>query len=387
MKSKSILKFEDQRHLFDLPDDVAYFDCATISPLPRATQLACLNGSARELRPWLLTERSFFDDAELCRALAAELIGATADDIAIVPGAAYGIAVAAANIPVARDQEILVLAGQHTANTYSWQKAATAAGARIRTVEREPDADWTSAILHAISAATAVAALPHNHSSDGRTVDLVAIGAALRKQGAALVVDATHSLGARHLDVTAIQPDFLVAACYKWLLGPYATAMLYAAPHRQNGRSIEEPGLNRAGSSNFAGNTSSLEGYLPGARRYDVSGRGNFGLLPGLEASLRYVTSIGVKTIEGALSGLTRRIAHRLTELDLPCLSPPTAQSHYVSLELRAADAAEVSTSLADNQIYVSARKNWLRITPHIYSASHDVDRLIETLKSAMTGR
>jgi len=373
-----------QRQLFDIPSDVAYFDCATISPRPKDSLQACGRGIARELRPWNLTASSFYDDAETCRALAAGLIGATADDVAIIPGAAYGAAVAAANIPIARHQEILILEGQHTANAYSWRKAAASTGARVRTLKRPAGGDWTAVVLEALSPATAVAALPHCHSSDGRPLDLVLISRKLREQGAALVIDATHSLGARFLDVQEVQPDFLFSACYKWLLGPYATGVLYAAPKHQNGVCIEEPGLNRADSSNFTGNTAHLESYLPGARRYDVSGKGNFGLLPGLGASLRHIGSIGVKPIEKFLEKMTREIAAGVLSLKLPLLSAPQAHGHYVSIECPPGASDQLIEAMAIQGVYTSVRGNWMRVTPHIYNTSSDVDRLLQALRGAI---
>jgi selenocysteine lyase/cysteine desulfurase len=373
-----------QRQLFDIPLDVAYFDCATISPIPKASLQACGLGVARELRPWNLTASSFFEDAEACRALAGGLIGATADDVAIIPGAAYGAAIAAANIPIARHQDILILEGQHTANAYSWRKAAASADARVRTLKRPAGGDWTAVVLEAISPATAVAALPHCHSSDGRPLDLVLIGRYLREQGAALVIDATHSLGARFLDVREVQPDFLFSACYKWLLGPYATGILYVAPKHQNGVSIEEPGLNRANSGNFAGNTAHLEGYLPGARRYDVSGRGNFGLLPGLEASLRLVGAIGIKQIEKFLAKTVREIAAEVLALKLPLASAPQAHGHYVSIECAPGAHDQLIGEMANRGVHTSIRGNWMRLTPHIYNTPGDVDRLLQALRGAI---
>ncbi|MFC7552513.1 hypothetical protein ACFQU7_09950 [Pseudoroseomonas wenyumeiae] len=42
------------------------------------------------------------------------------------------------------------------------------------------------------------------------------------------------------LDVARWQPDFLAFPTYKWVLGPYSLAFLYAAPHRQSGLPLEE---------------------------------------------------------------------------------------------------------------------------------------------------
>lgn len=97
-----------QRHLFDLPAEVAYLDCAYMSPQLRAVTAAGLAAVRRKAAPWT-TE--WFTEAEALRGAAARLMGAEADGVALVPAASYGIAIAAANLPVHRGQNVVVLAG------------------------------------------------------------------------------------------------------------------------------------------------------------------------------------------------------------------------------------------------------------------------------------
>jgi selenocysteine lyase/cysteine desulfurase len=93
-------------------------------------------------------------------------------------------------------------------------------GAAFVSVPRPGDDDWTSALLSFIDRSTGIVAVPHCHWTDGGLIDLEAIGAACRRVGAVLCVDATQSVGALPLDVKRVDPDFLAVASYKWLLGP-----------------------------------------------------------------------------------------------------------------------------------------------------------------------
>ena len=99
---------------------------------------------------------------------------------------------------------------------------------------------------------TKIAVLPHCHWTDGSLIDLELIGQHLRKHDAALVVDATQSLGTMPFDVTRVQPDFLISACYKWLLGPYSTGLLYVSQKYQQGTPIEFNWINRANAHDFS---------------------------------------------------------------------------------------------------------------------------------------
>ncbi len=88
-------RLPSQRHLFDIPDDIAYFNCASSSPQLKASQ-SRLQGSVRgKNHPWERTTQSFFDDAETIRRLAAEIFGGDADGYAVVPAASYGMSTAA----------------------------------------------------------------------------------------------------------------------------------------------------------------------------------------------------------------------------------------------------------------------------------------------------
>jgi len=118
------------------------------------------------------------------------------------------------------------------------------------------------------------------HWTDGTRFDLVAIGRAARRVGAAFVVDGTQSVGALPFDVREIQPDALVCAGYKWLLGPYAMGAAYFGPRYDAGDPIEENWITRRGSDDFQRLVAYQDEYAPGAIRYDVGERSNFILLP-----------------------------------------------------------------------------------------------------------
>lgn len=267
-----------QRHLFDIPDEVAYLNCAYIGPLSHAVREAGLAGAAHKSRPWEIVPADFFANAEIARDLFARLVNASADDIALIPAASYGLATAARNLPVGRGERILLLHEQFPSHVYPWRELAKERDAEIVTLPRPGDDDWNAAILETLNsrgARTAICALPHVHWTDGAMIDLERIGAACRAAGAALVIDGTQSVGALPLDIAKIQPDFLAVATYKWLLGPYAAGFLYVAPKWQQGAPLEHNWIDRAGSEDFSRLVDYRDEFQPGARRFDVGERGS----------------------------------------------------------------------------------------------------------------
>ncbi|HNP36352.1 MAG TPA: aminotransferase class V-fold PLP-dependent enzyme [Woeseiaceae bacterium] len=370
----------NQRHLFEIPDEISYLNCAYMSPQLRAVSDAGVQAMAQKARPWSITSADFFDETERLRVLFAELVGGRADSVAIVPSVSYGIGVAAANVTVAAGQRILVLEDQFPSNVYPWMELASTRGAKLVTVPRPVDHDWTSALLECIDANTAVVAVPNCHWTDGTIVDLASIGTRARELGAALVVDATQSLGAMPLDVAGTQPDFLVAASYKWLLGPYSLGFLYANKRWHSGRPLEHNWIVRAGSENFGGLVNYTSDFQPGARRYDVGERSNFALLPMARVALRQILDWKVENIAETIGRLTALIESYADEAGHSVASSDNRAAHLVGLRLANGVSKDLAARLAAQNIYVSSRGDSLRIAPHLYNTEADLARLFEAL-------
>ncbi len=371
-----------QRDLFEIPAGVTYLNCANMSPQLRSVTATGLESVKSKASPWELTPVDWFSDVEKLRALAAQVLGAEAEAMALIPSASYGIAIAAANVPVGRGQSLVLLHEQFPSNVYAWRELARQRDARIRTVRREPDGTWTQAVLEAIDAETAVVALPNCHWTDGSLIDLVAVGAKARSVGASLVVDASQSLGAYPLDVARVQPDFLVSVGYKWLMGPYGLGYLYVAPRwRERGRPLENSWLSRAGSEDFARLVDYRDEYKSGARRFDMGEATNFVLAPMAIAALTQVVAWGVSNIQQSLAVLTEMIARKAAELDCAPLPAEHRVSHLIGMRMPGGISAELGQRLAAARVYVSIRGDALRIAPHLYNDESDIERLFSVLR------
>src|SRR5882672_9741232 len=129
VNASTIEPLASQRDLFDIPEDIAFLNCAYISPLPKASLTAGEDGLRRKSQPWTISPVDFFTTSEAVRALFAQLINANADDIAFAPAVSYGMAQAAHNIPLAKSQTIVTLAEQFPSNVYPWMDLAERTGA------------------------------------------------------------------------------------------------------------------------------------------------------------------------------------------------------------------------------------------------------------------
>ena len=369
-----------QRHLFDIPDDVAYLNCAYLSPLMKPALEAGTAGLARKAHPWELTPEKFFTGSDEFRTTAAPLLDCSADCIAIVPSASYGIATAARNVPVRQGQNILVLAEQFPSNYYPWQRLVEENGASLKVVPWPEDHDWTTAVLNSLTADVAIAALPHVQWTSGGRLDLIRIGEACRKIGAALVLDLTQSLGALPFSVHDVQPDFAVAASYKWLLGPYSVGVLYVAPKWQGGIPLEENWIQRATARDFS-SVLYTENYDVGARRFDMGERSNFALLPAAVRAMKQLLEWGVAQISETTGALNRQLANAAADLGFSAPAEPLRAPHYLALRRKEAIPKELPEVLAREKVFVSVRGSSIRVTPHVYNTAEDCELLIACLR------
>jgi len=368
------------RELFDIPTDVAYLNCAYMSPSLRAVSEAGVAGVARKSRPWEITATNFFDGSERLRQLFARLISADADDIAIVPSASYAIATAAANLPLEAGSEILLLDEQFPSNVYPWRVRASETGAEIRTVARPADDDWTRALLERVTGKTAVIAVPAVHWAYGTLIDPIRLRTAADEVGAAVVLDLSQSLGAMPFDAGEARPDFMACPTYKWLLGPYSMGFLYASPSRQGGRPIEQNWITRRNSEDFSRLVEYQDAYQPGARRYDMGERANFALTPMVEAALERILEWGVPDIYDTLARRNREIVERAAALGFEAPPEHLRAGHYLGLRRNDGLDPDIVAKLAARSVYVSRRGDCLRITPHLYNTDNDFDRLFDAL-------
>ena len=373
-----------QRHMFDIPEEIAYLNCAYISPLSHDVLAAGEMGLRRKYHPWEILPKEFFPESEAARGVFANMINASAEDIAVVNAVSYGTAVAAANLPLSAGQNIVLLEEQFPSNVFPWRRKADDCNGIVVTIPRPADGDWTTAILDSINDKTGIVALPHCHWTDGGLIDLVAVGKRCREIGAALVIDATQSLGALPFNVQSIQPDFMVAACYKWLLGPYSLGFMYAAPKWQQGRPLEEGWIQRGGSQHLSALVNYRDDYQPGARRYDMGQYINFALMPVAKAALEMVSAWGVENIQEALRARTTGIAERALDLGLTSVDPSLRAGHYLGLNFPNGVPEGLADKLAEKNVFVSFRGAAMRVTPHLYNTDADVDKLIAVLEQEL---
>ncbi|MFV0298001.1 MAG: aminotransferase class V-fold PLP-dependent enzyme [Hyphomicrobiaceae bacterium] len=381
---------EPQRHLFDIPRDVAYFNAAAWGPIPVAVAKVGEEGARRKMHPWNLTGEYMEMQFERARKAAASIIGADVDDVALTPSVAYGFSTAAKVLKVPKGSRVLVMADDHTSPVLEWLGRAEEGGFTVETIKRPADNDWTQATLEAIerpgAAPLAVVSMSNVHWSDGGNIDMDRVAPAARKQGAALLIDATHSAGVQDLDVKRIDPDFMIFPTYKWLLGPYGRAFLYVAKRHQDGVPLEQTSYGRravkADQDVYLLDTR----YVPNARRYDMAERDHIISLEMAALCIETVEGFGQPKVEARLKVLTDEIAEGLAPLGNKVIlpDPKVRTPHILCVGFKGGMPSDLVAKLEAQKVYAAPRIGRLRISPHVYNDSEDVARLVQALGKAL---
>ena len=374
-----------QRHLFEMPREVCYFNAASYGPLPRATMDAGRAAVALKGQPWAIPDEHQPAQFDRARTAAARLINADPADVALISSVSYGVATAGKLFAPPPGSRVLLLADDHSSPVLEWHSRAAQQEFVVETVARPGDHDWTAAVLDAIerrgAPPIALASISSVHWSDGGMVDLERVAAALRRQGAAILIDATHAVGVMPIDVQALDPDFLVFPTYKWVLGPYGRAFLYVAKRWQDGEPLEQTSSGRravrAEQAPYLRDTA----YVADARRFDMSERDHFISLEMASIGMELVAGWGTGAIVERLRMLTDRLADGLRNTGAQIPDARVRAPHILSLGFPNGLPAGLVDRLASQHVYVAPRLGRMRISPHVYNDEADVDRFLDAFR------
>jgi selenocysteine lyase/cysteine desulfurase len=374
-----------QRALFDIPADVCYLNAASYSPLPRQTLDAGRAAVGRKGQPWRLDDGFAHRQHERARKAAAALINAAPQDVALVSSVGYGVATAAKSFAVPAGARVLVLEDDHSSAVLEWMSRAQEGAYTVEAIRRRTDGDWTAAVLDAIerpgAAPIAMASISSVHWCDGGAIDLHRVAPALRARGAALLVDATHSVGVLALDVQALDPDFVAFPTYKWLLGPYGRAFLYVAKRRQGGVPLEQTSYGRRAVRAEQPVYFTDTAYVGDARRFDMGERDHFVSLEMAAIGMEMAAQWGAAMIVERLAMLTVRLADGLRDAGVAISDARVRAPHILSLGFPNGMPPQLVERLAAENVYAAPRLGRLRISPHVYNDEADVDRFVAVFR------
>jgi selenocysteine lyase/cysteine desulfurase len=361
---------------------VVYLNHAGTGPLPARTVITLDDWAARRAEPWRITYEDEFGTLARCRALCASLIGATADEIALMVNTTYGLNVAARCLPLEPGDVVVSSDREFPANVYPWMALERSRGVSYRRVPCAGRLADEEAILQALDERRVrVLTISWVSFETGLRVDLARLGAACRERGIWFVVDAMQGVGACALDVRACQIDLLACGGQKWLLSPWGTGFLYV--RRELVTRLEPQAVGWMAVRNSEDFTRLCDyelDWFDTARRFEVI------TLPyqdfaAFETSLRLLSEIGHERVHTLVAERATQIvdtSRGRRDLELVTPEDPARRAGIVAVVPRDPDSA--STRLREAGVIHSLREGAIRLAPHFYTSPDEVERALGLL-------
>ncbi|MEU1301515.1 aminotransferase class V-fold PLP-dependent enzyme [Streptomyces shenzhenensis] len=381
--------------------DRVYLDSACIGVAPRRTLEAVSeylhraqfgmaeSGTAQHAR--------LSEPREEARDLAARLIGARPDDIAIVESATHGLSLAAQTLPLGPGDLVAVPDTEFLQMGLVWSRLRER-GVEILPIPHIDGAISIDQIRAHLMPNVRVLALSSVQWSTGFRVDLDAVSQLCRDLGIWLVVDAAQHLGSLPFDVSQTPVDILTCSGHKWLNCPFGVGILYLSPRVREQTRPPMPGFFAAkspdrswGESFLRPDTSPFQDYqlTTDARAWEIGGTANFVGGSALSASLSLILEVGKESIGARILALTGHLAEGLARTGLSLVGAQVQRhmSGIVSFTTgsAAADAA-LMRYLVDAGISVgvryTSRTGGIRVSCHYFNSFDDVAALLDVVSS-----
>jgi len=365
----------DFRELFPVTRKLVYFNHAALGPLSvRAAE--AMEQFVRDQRDYgaLHWKKWYAEDARF-RESAAKLIGAQADEIAILKNTSEGLSFVAQGMRWREGDNVITTALEFASNWTPWKRLEPR-GVECRVAPSFAVSDIEPLIDGRTRLVTVSAVAFHN----GAVADLQAIGELCARRNVRFCVDAIQALGVLPIDVKTAKIDFLAADGHKWTCGPESAAIFYVARARRDELEVLETGwtnVDRQGK--FIQPSVNL---LEDARRFEAGSLNTAGIY-GMRAAMDLALEIGIDVIREHALLVATLLAEGLESIGWTVATPTPIGSPIIG-----ATPPDVEKSIRwyhgkieEKGIISAPREGLLRFSPHYYNDEDEVQRVIGALR------
>lgn len=319
----------------------------------------------------------------------AALIGAQAEDVAVVPSTLEAENRVNAALGIGPGHGVVTDA-LHYDGALALYHHLSVTGTSVTVVHPRGNVVQLDDIRAAIAADTRLIAVSLVSSTTGFAHDLAELCALAHRHGVLVYADVIQAAGASPLDVKASGVDFVGCGAYKWLMGEYGCAFLYVRPDRRDRLKRVQVGWRQIARHEshvlpFEPPGPAIGGFTlrdDAAGLFEVSTPAWNGLAIAA-ASIDYVLDLGVQKIAAHRAPLIDFLQEELPRRGLVPLTPRGGGGPIVSFALRDAKL-RLEAPLREAKIQTSTYPHRLRVSPSVYNTIDDVRLLADVVASAL---
>ncbi len=321
----------------------------------------------------------------------ARLIGADADEIALLENATDAWQRAFYAIPFASGDRILTVRAEYAANYVAFLQMAQRTGCSIEVIPDDSSgATDVEALARMIDGRVKLIAVTWIPTNGGLMNPAAEIGRIARANGIPYLLDACQAVGQLPVNVDELGCDFLSATGRKFLRGPRGTGFLYVRRTQLAG--MEPAWIDHFGAPWTAPGTYELRSD---ARRFETW-ESSIALHLGLGAAAEYALDIGLDAIAARAFALADHLRSELAKLpDVEMRDAGDVQCAIVSFSNKNRRADELARYLGTRAINVSVSipsstlldaearglPPLVRVSPHYYNTQDEIDALVAALR------
>lgn len=326
----------------------------------------------------------------------AQLVGATPSTIAIVENATVAVAQALSAFDFKEGDTIITTNVDYSSNQIMLLNLAERFGVQIIRAHDLPEGgvDPDAVRILVRKHRPRLVLMSWVPTNSGLIQDAEAVGKICTAANIPFLLDACQAVGQLPVDVNKLNCDFLAATSRKFLRGPRGLGFLYVSD-RVLEQGLHPLYLDTHGATWINADDFELE---PGAKRFE-NWEFPYALLMGLGAAARYANAIGVETAGRRARDLATYTRKQLRQLvKVRVLDRGQEECAIVTAEIEGVDAGKLVEKLRKKKINTSAAKRHhgvidmdakntetaLRISPHYYNTTEEIDQTIDVLKSVI---
>lgn len=381
----ALRRLREREYPWEARGDAVHFDHASIGVIPQRARDAVAAYNDKRAEMHAMRADDFFPQLDRSRALVAQLIGASAEEIALTTNTSWGVNLAAYALPLGPGDIVLGSEGEFPANVYPWMAAAKQRGFTFELVPMQGFAVDEDEILRRVETDSRVKGVALSWVSfwTGYRIDAKRLGTACRMRGVWFAMDAIQGLGACAIDVRDVPVDIVSNGAQKWLCSPWGAAFAYV--RKELIAQLEPPAagwLSQASAGDFAKFLDYDPAWRDDAQRFEV------GSLPiqdfvGMNAALELFLELGPERIERHLRDITRELwTWAASRKDVTLLTPERNAKRAGIIALRTPDVAADSARLRAAGVVHSLREGAIRLAPHFHTTREDLGRVWTALGS-----
>lgn len=358
-----------------------YLNHAAIGPLSNRVKSA-IDGfiSERHEGPIENLEHSMEISATTRHLISRYINAPDANMISYMGNTSEAISAVAEGLTWHRGDEIILNSMEFPTNIQPYRALADY-GVKTIIVEAANSMITPAQIEEAITDKTRMVSISAVQFLHGFMADLKSIGEICKNHDLIFVVDAIQCTGAVPVDVQQCNIDALATGGHKWLMSPMGLGFLYCSdklasklrPSRTGWLSVEEPWdlLNYD------------QKWLPLSQHLEV-GTPNMIGIAGLGESLQTMFDIGTNKIRQQIQFLTGHLINQLkNQKEVTIISPSDNHNRAGIVTFtfnHNANVNDIVNRLKEKKITISAREGLLRISPHYYNTTEEIDNALEEI-------